>query len=179
MPDPKIYLSWKYIDIAIIDLSERLANIHIDSIIGIPRGGLIPAVMLSHHLNKPLYLSPHKKQYGTLLLVDDIIDSGHTIKQHLSHILANYPAITKVITASINITSKTTFLPDFYHEKFTDTWLVFPYEVEETSKLDYMETHLCNTCANHIATCNSKPEFGTGIGNDNVVKCDSYSISEE
>ncbi len=138
----KIYLSWKYIDNAIIDLEEKLSNTHIDSIIGIPRGGLIPAVMLSHRLNKPLYLFPNKKQTGSVMLVDDIVDSGHTLKQHLSYILSNYPAITKVITASINITAKTTFIPDFYHEKFTDKWLVYNWETEETSKIDYMENKI-------------------------------------
>jgi len=139
MSIPKIYLSWKYIDNAIIDLEEKLSDVHIDFIIGIPRGGLIPAVMLSHRLNKPLHLTPNTKTIGTLLVVDDIIDSGYTIKNHISYLLTNFPSISKIITASINITSKTTFIPDFYHEKFTDRWIVFPFETEETSKIDYLE----------------------------------------
>ncbi len=142
METPKIYLSWKYIDNAIIDIEEKLADTHIDSIIGIPRGGLIPAVMLSHRLNKPLYITPNSRQSGTLLLVDDIADSGYTFKNYLAYIISNFPNISKVITVSINITAKTTFVPDFYHEKFTDRWLVYSWETEETSKIDYLENKL-------------------------------------
>ncbi len=32
--------------------------------------------------------------------------------------------------------------------------------------------HLCETCKLQIATCKSNPEFGSGVGNDNVCDCD-------
>lgn len=34
--------------------------------------------------------------------------------------------------------------------------------------------NLCDFCKHHIATCNSKPKFGTGKGNDNVFECESF-----
>lgn len=34
--------------------------------------------------------------------------------------------------------------------------------------------NLCDTCKESFAECNSIPEFGTGKGNDNVIKCSTY-----
>ena len=34
--------------------------------------------------------------------------------------------------------------------------------------------NLCDTCGSCIADCGGDPEFGDGIGNDNVIKCDAY-----
>ena len=34
--------------------------------------------------------------------------------------------------------------------------------------------NLCVNCKEHIATCDSNPEFGTGVGNDNVYECDNF-----
>lgn len=77
-------------------------------IVGIMRGGNIPAVHLSHMLNKPMYsfaLSTRDKKIveersldklldivndgNKILFVDDINDSGETFKQILTH-LSNY-----------------------------------------------------------------------------------------
>jgi hypothetical protein len=39
--------------------------------------------------------------------------------------------------------------------------------------------NLCDTCKNSMPTCldrkNIKIKFGTGIGNDNVYRCDRYT----
>ena len=69
-----------------------------DAIIGLSRGGLVPAVELSHHLGIPMYIADisHPDSNGdntdqhcdiipaiketNLLIVDDILDSGWTIK---------------------------------------------------------------------------------------------------
>lgn len=39
--------------------------------------------------------------------------------------------------------------------------------------------HLCNTCSNEFPTCKSNPIFGNGLGNDNVVECNSYNMNDE
>jgi len=68
-------------------------------IVGLARGGLIPAIMLSHMMNLPVipahYSSkngrgddknhdnvlPYIPQNKTILLVDDIVDSGYTMRE--------------------------------------------------------------------------------------------------
>jgi len=35
--------------------------------------------------------------------------------------------------------------------------------------------HLCDSCINSFPTCNAKSiTFGSCVGNDNVIECDSY-----
>ena len=36
------------------------------------------------------------------------------------------------------------------------------------------DTRLCVDCIENFATCNSDPEFGLGLGCDNVIKCNLY-----
>ena len=53
--DNKIYLSWDDVDDLVNELCEKIpSNLPlIDSVHGIPRGGLIPAVLISHKLGLP------------------------------------------------------------------------------------------------------------------------------
>ena len=46
---------------------------------------------------------------------------------------------------------------------------------EEQKKKIERTLHLCASCINHFVTCETgKIVFGTGIGNDNVVECESF-----
>ena len=70
----KKFITWGDID----DAVERLAinitnsNIEIMAIGGLPRGGLIPAVMLYHKMNIPFVSQAYLAQIpGNILIVDD------------------------------------------------------------------------------------------------------------
>lgn len=125
----------------------------IDYVIGIARGGLVPATMLSHILGKDrvytigtklyddclksdkLYIyqdcfNDHKETFAgkTLLLVDDISDSGKTFESIRAHIRKTVPGAT-ILTASIYIRHNTKYIPDFFYKKIKDdTWIHFPFE---------------------------------------------------
>ena len=86
-----------------------------DGVYGVPRGGLIIAVCLSHKLNLPMLLQPTKKS----LIVDDISDTGHTVNH-----------LPKKRLATLFTTNWTKSPPDWFcdiKEKKED-WIVFPYE---------------------------------------------------
>lgn len=88
---------------------------------GIPRGGLIPAIIISHQLNLKLIKGlSYMDNYDIkkLLVVDDIIDTGETIKGYI---------LDKVYTAVIFKHKKSPLEPNFY-VKETDKWIKFPYE---------------------------------------------------
>ena len=129
----KIYLTWGDIDALVNVLTIEIANkrFQIDSIAGLPRGGLIPAVILSHKLNLPLVSEPTRKT----LIVDDICDSGETflklLKQHPFNLFAclHYKPHT----------SK--FPPDIWAELYeVDNWLVYPWENENADAIqDYLK----------------------------------------
>ena len=76
---------------------------NIDSVMGLPRGGLIPAVMISHELGIPLVINPTKNT----LVVDDINDTGHTLDKAVTESYSDN-ALSKSVELSIPPLSETT-----------------------------------------------------------------------
>lgn len=74
----------------------------------------------------------------TVLLVDEICDTGKTFEAAVEHLQSLGPK--KVITTSLFLKDHSTFTPDFVAE-VDNSWVVFPYEVEETKRglAEYME----------------------------------------
>jgi len=90
---------------------------------GPPRGGCIFAVILSHKLNA-VYLTSLKEKHNpaTTLIVDDVSDSGKTLKRLISH--KNY------ISATAFIKLKTDYIPNIYCRIVPkDVWIDYPYEL--------------------------------------------------
>ena len=59
------------------------SNLNLGAVYGLPRGGLPIAVSLSHRLNLPLLMDYYDRKIVTdkkILVVDDIADTGHTLK---------------------------------------------------------------------------------------------------
>ena len=121
----KLYLSWKWVDEQINIIGDRLEGLDLEFIAGVPRGGLIPAVIASHAFGikyisySSAKLLPKELREKTIV-VDDIADTGVTLKEadELGFIVA---------TLAMRSTSKTT--PRFCGELVTsDDWLVFPWE---------------------------------------------------
>ena len=113
----KISVSWWDMSDLIKDLTEKIPlEVPLaDSIYGVPRGGLIPAVMLSHALDLPLVDIIGRNT----LVVDDMSDSGVTLSKmpgQFTAVLYHKPH-TSCFTP--NVWSK-------LHEG--DEWLVFPWE---------------------------------------------------
>ena len=97
-----------------------------NSIYGIPRGGLIMAVRLSHMLGLPLIM--HDSNIGKeTLIVDDIADSGDTMIEFLGK--------KRYITATLFYNSTSKYTPTYFCRK-KNGWVVFPWESEKTSRYD-------------------------------------------
>jgi hypoxanthine phosphoribosyltransferase len=94
---------------------------------GLPRGGLIPAVMLSHKLNLPLVYFPLENT----LIVDDICDTGKTFER----INANYFACLhyKPHTSS--------FKPTIWAKSHEgNEWVIYPWERNDSQTIqDYLK----------------------------------------
>lgn len=52
----------------------------------------------------------------------------------------------------------------------------YSYEIADAMMIEKYkrDTNLCDNCKLHPATCKGDPEFGLGLGFDNVVKCNLY-----
>jgi len=72
---PMRHLSWQDFDRAIAQMARICGGLPISAICGIPRGGLVLAVALSHRLELPLLSEP---QPGCLVL-DDVYETGRTL----------------------------------------------------------------------------------------------------
>jgi hypoxanthine phosphoribosyltransferase len=123
----KVFMYWDDISVLVEELCNTIAmsGIRIKSVTGIERGGLIPAVMISHKLNIPYVTKINKDT----LVVDDICDSGET----LSNIVAGY-------TATLHYKKTASFTPDFYSKEVGDEWIVYPWERTDSETIqDYLK----------------------------------------
>ena len=117
----KKYISFEEIVSYVNKLADHIrnSNVTFKNVYGLPRGGLTPAVMLSHKMAIPL-ITDREKVSSDTLVVDEIIDKGDAI-------LNNGFKDNYVVCLTLRYTSK--YEPKFYAEKIEDdTWLVFPWE---------------------------------------------------
>lgn len=136
MPN-KISYSWKWVDKQLEIIGEKLEAIDKPTFVtGIPRGGLIPAVLASHKFNIPYIgfeaakaLPPSLRTQ--VVILDDIADSGKTLQQ-----IKSYNFITATLACRYNTTSVPTYTGALISD---DHWLVFPWEGAESEAIqDYL-----------------------------------------
>ena len=123
----KVYISWDDINVLVEDLCDTIASsgAQITSITGIKRGGLIPAVMISHKLNIP-YVDRINKD---TLVIDDICDTGETLKKSIA-----------MYTATLHYKPTAGFTPDFYAKEVGTEWIVYPWERKDSDAVqDYLK----------------------------------------
>ena len=112
-----------------------------DYIVGIKRGGLVPAVCLSHALGIPMYsLDWSNRDYpanndnarviqpnSKILLVDDICDTGETIMQ-----IKSLYSFCNIDTAVLLYNEDQPHIPNYYARKFSrktePDWITFWWE---------------------------------------------------
>jgi len=103
------------------DFLKQQDHLSITKIFTIPRGGLPIGVHLSNYLH--INLITTKQEYikydpATILVVDDLCDSGETFKRFKDSILCClFVKPRRIITPDIYLNE----IPD-------DTWVVFPWE---------------------------------------------------
>ena len=129
----KIFVSWDEVEelVNIISNWVKEEQPQIDSVMVLPRGGLIPAVIISHKMNIPLVFEPTIKT----LIVDDICDSGKTFMD----MLENHPFN---VYASLHYKPHTSkIIPTCYgNEFYSNAWIVYPWEYIDAAPIqDYLK----------------------------------------
>jgi hypoxanthine phosphoribosyltransferase len=126
--------------------------------VGVSRGGWAPGRILSdlldnnHTINikiefyigigktarKPIVTQPLTEDVSnkTVLLVDDVSDTGESLKVALDHVLEKGAAGVK--TATVFYKPHSIFKPDFFADSTSD-WIIFPWERLEATKLMMQE----------------------------------------
>ncbi len=119
-------LTWSDFDEAVSDIAEQLSDKdNLVGVYGVPRGGLILAVALSHRLRLPLLELPQLNA----LWVDDIVDTGRTI--------FNSPRQVLHATWINNLDSNKKFGQEIIcSQSNVEGWVVFPWERLDKAKKD-------------------------------------------
>lgn len=115
-------VSWREVEEAVRAIAAQISRDRIREIIGIARGGLVPAVMLAYEMRITAVraIGAHEVliMQDAVLLVDDIADTGCTL-QHISG-----SAITSVLFAK---PLGRAWCRYWGAEAPQDEWLVFPW----------------------------------------------------
>lgn len=141
------------------NLIEKLAiKVHqsgwqFDTILCLARGGMRPGDILSRIFDKPLAImstssyrsdagtvqgvldiahyitTPKGEIAGKVLLVDDLADTGHTLRAVIQQLRNNYQPITELRSAVIWTKAVSTFVADYSVEFLpTNPWIHQPFE---------------------------------------------------
>jgi hypoxanthine phosphoribosyltransferase len=154
-------------------LIERLAlRVHesgwrFNQIICIARGGLrvgdvvsrifeLPLAILSTHsytaeggtIRGELVVAEHMTMTSPrlgdkVLLLDDMVDSGHTLETVHRTLPARFPHITAVRSAVLWYKGHSVFRPDYYVEHLPDNpWIYQPFEIYDTMRPEALKARL-------------------------------------
>ncbi|MEM3695201.1 MAG: phosphoribosyltransferase [Candidatus Bathyarchaeia archaeon] len=147
--------TWNLIYKMLLNLAEKIRKdgFKPDVIVGVSRGGWPPARVLSDLLDNPNIANVKAEFYlgvaetkgepvltqpvsvdvagKKVLVVDEIADTGKSLKVVKEHLLANGAKEVKIATVYYKPWS--IVKPDYY-ERETRCWVVFPWETKETVK---------------------------------------------
>jgi hypoxanthine phosphoribosyltransferase len=148
------YLGWPEYGALVERLAKLIASAHpdLDLVIGVARGGLPVAMVVSDRLGAKVDFINVKSYDGIgtrasprilttiteeirgkrVLLVDDIVDQGDTMRIVMAYLMSKRPA--EMRTAAIFTKPWSSFHPDF-SLGVVESWVVFPYERGEVKKL--------------------------------------------
>ncbi len=145
--------SWEQIHRLVLSISKDIekSDFKPDIIVGISRGGWIPARIISDFLGNPQLANVSVEFYERfgktkskptitqpisvsvadkkILLVDDVADTGQSLKLVETHLKSNGASTIKI--ASIYYKPWSILIPDYY-QKETSLWIIFPWEIKES-----------------------------------------------
>jgi hypoxanthine phosphoribosyltransferase len=147
--------SWNCIYELLLDLAVNIwkSSFKPDIVVGVSRGGWVPARVLSDLLDNSNLANIRVEFYSSInqtiekpvitqplsvpvldkkvLVVDDIVDSGASLR--LVHNTLS-KAASQVKSAVIYVKPWAGFHPDYFASS-TDTWVIFPWELAETIRI--------------------------------------------
>lgn len=146
--------SWSEVERLTRRLADRLAGERFDAILGILRGGLVPACLLSQHLDlRPVlaisvasydghtrsharfFQFPTRRQVSgkRLLVVDDIWDSGRTAMAVRARLDA---ADARPVIAVLHFKPEANQFPEQEPDHYAaqaSAWIVYPWEIRASA----------------------------------------------
>ena len=147
--------SWNQIYDSLLELAEAIkkSKHEPDIIVGVSKGGWVPARIMSDLLENPKLANVATEHYvgvaetkheptltqpvslpvkdKKVLVVDDVADTGGSLKLVNAHLKEQ--GASEIRIATIYYKPWSVILPDYY-EKETSKWIIFPWERKEAVK---------------------------------------------
>ena len=139
-------ISWSDYDELVSSIASQLGDWEPDAIVGLTRGGLIPAVQFSHMFNVKLYTlnislrdgkAPSAKfdwkqleKYSRVLIIDDINDSGSTLREvHNQFYTRAYmnPKFATLLSKRSSV-MEVDYAGEHINKSRENDWVEFPWE---------------------------------------------------
>jgi len=163
--------TWNQVYRMLLYQAEKICNSGFkpDVIVGVARGGLVPARILSDLLEKSnivtvtvesretdqenkkepvlIHALPIPVAGKRVLIVDDVADTGQSLTMAREHVLLHKAQETKIATLYYKPWSMVK--PDYY-EKETERWIIFPWDAKENMRR-IVEKHGKNLTKKEIA----------------------------
>jgi len=122
----KVYITWEQVYEMLDTIAKKVST---KSVSGIPRGGSLLAILYSHRYNveyrsAPIVGDPNQ------LIIDDIADSGETLKLWQNDFKDS-------IFATLHYKSISIVKPDIFAKKIEEDygWIVYPWERKDSKTI--------------------------------------------
>lgn len=153
------HLDWSDIDTQCDNILRDCEKLDLDCVVGLSRGGLVPATIIANHMNvRKVYVHGYhsydettktrnnhgvmyqdvvydlmKSQAGhNILIVDDLCDKGITMHGLVKRLYKKFHEDSvNIYTAALYCKSHSSYEPHFIGSRIEDEWLVFPWESED------------------------------------------------
>ena len=129
----KIYLTWDDVDTLLDRIYQQSKDYKIDFVTGIPRGGVILAILYSHKYD--IRYTHYGSELSNLLILDDISDSGVTLECFKKQFESPY-------YATLHYKESSSFKPDIFAKQVPMDygWIVYPWEKKDSKTIqNYLE----------------------------------------
>jgi xanthine phosphoribosyltransferase len=142
----KAYYSWEQIEDMTQDILRQTRDKQFDAVVGLTRGGLTPAVLVSQYLDIPMHtlkisLRDHvgednvveaRENFGVndgkhILVIDDINDTGATLnylQESWGHDTVTYAVLINNEASDADVDYSSVDI----NKREDDVWIVFPWE---------------------------------------------------
>ena len=133
----KDFVSWELIDDCVTDIAFYLKDTGKDfkGVFGVPRGGSLLAVMLSHKLDITYITDFWRVGDGDIVVIDDIADTGKTFQFYKEQ-----PETKDAHYVTIHEHERSIVKPDYSVINKGDKWIVYPWETTDSEEIqDYLK----------------------------------------
>ncbi len=157
-----LYMSWEEVYGACLKIFSEIMRdrLKINCIVAISRGGMIPATILANCLGVRKVIVINVKLYkgigvkgrleidrsldlenidtSTVLIVDDIVDTGKTLEKVKEYVAKH---AQKIYTAALFVKKWSKMKPDYYAYE-TTKWVIFPWEIFEVIHKEEVDVNI-------------------------------------